>query len=71
VGTGASVIRLNLFYRHSGLIGQFQLWLQGFGEICDGVVTLFSFGLVTSSFELRIARWRTISMFARKKKEIQ
>jgi hypothetical protein len=62
------VIRLNPFVKVS-IASWFESWLQGFGEIADGIVTLCSFGLLISRFEFAICKWRTMRMFARAKRK--
>lgn len=48
-------------------LAQFEAWLQGWGEMLDGLVTLFSFGIYNSSFEFRICAWRTLRQIKRQK----
>lgn len=36
-------------------------FLQGFAEILDGCVTIFSLGFYMSSFEMDIARYRALA----------
>lgn len=33
-------------------------FIQGFGELLDGVVTILSLGFLMSNFELRVSRYR-------------
>lgn len=43
-------------------------WLQGFGELADGIVTVCSLGFYASNFETTVSRWRVRVMLKDAKK---
>lgn len=47
--------------KHASFKQHFLGFVQGFAEIVDGCVTIFSLGFYMSSFEMDIARYRALS----------
>lgn len=45
-------------------------WLQGFGELADGIVTVFSLGFYASNFEVTVSGWRVRVMLEDIKKKV-
>lgn len=43
-------------------------WGQGFAELADAIVTLCSFGLLVSGFEVRYSGWRAHRSLKRMKR---
>lgn len=43
-----------------GFIGMLLNWVQGWGGLLDGLVAIFSLGLVSSCFEFQVCHYRTI-----------
>ena len=48
-------------WKHSSIKQHFLGFIQGFAEILDGCVTIFSLGFYMSSFEIAVARYRSLS----------
>lgn len=54
-------------HRHFTITNMALAWGQGFTELADAAVTLCSFGLLASGFELTYARWLALYMIKRRK----
>ena len=56
-------------WQHQNAKIHFAGWLQGFGELADGLVTIFSLGFYASNFESSVASWRVRVMLKDLKKK--
>jgi hypothetical protein len=45
-------------WKHANKTQHLLGWLQGFGELADGIVTVLSFGFFISRFEMTLCCWR-------------
>lgn len=56
-------------WQHQTAKAHFAGWLQGFGELADGIVTVCSLGFYASNFETAVAGWRVRVMLKDLKKK--